>query len=179
MQKQLPIGVQSFEKLIKGDKLYVDKTALIYKMTQEYNYVFLSRPRRFGKSLLTSTLEAYFQGRKELFQGLAVEQLEQKWTKYPVFHLDLNVNKYEMPESLVEVLDNFLVSLEKKYGTDSSEKSLAMRLSGYLTISGYDEEFELYSLDFPNREVERGFTRFLIPYSRLRVREKNNRGMES
>lgn len=62
MQKQLPIGVQNFEKLIKGNKLYVDKTALIYKMTQEYNYVFLSRPRRFGKSLLTSTLEAYSLG---------------------------------------------------------------------------------------------------------------------
>ena len=139
MQKQLPIGVQSFEKLIKGDKLYVDKTALIYKMTQEYNYVFLSRPRRFGKSLLTSTLEAYFQGRKELFQGLAVEQLEQKWTKYPVFHLDLNVNKYEMPESLVEVLDNFLVSLEKKYGTDSSEKSLAMRFSGLVQRAAEQE----------------------------------------
>ena len=139
MQKQLPIGVHSFEKLIKGDKLYVDKTALIYKMTQEYNYVFLSRPRRFGKSLLTSTLEAYFQGRKELFQGLAVEQLEQKWTKYPVFHLDLNVNKYEMPESLVEVLDNFLVSLEKKYGTDSSEKSLAMRFSGLVQRAAEQE----------------------------------------
>ncbi len=132
LQKELPIGVQTFEKIIKGNYMYIDKTALVYKMTREYSYVFLSRPRRFGKSLLTSTLEAYFQGRKELFEGLKIMELEQEWTKYPVFHLDLNVNKYETPESLVEILEKFLVSLEKKYGTDATEKSLALRFYGLI-----------------------------------------------
>ena len=129
-RRQLPAGVQTFEKMREGNYLYVDKTDLVYRLAYEYNYVFLSRPRRFGKSLLTSTLEAYFQGRKELFEGLKIMDLEQEWTKYPVIHLDLNVNKYEAPESLVEILDKFLVSLEKKYGTDPSEKSLAMRFYG-------------------------------------------------
>ncbi len=127
-----PIGIQSFEKIREGGFVYVDKTALVYKMTHEYSYVFLSRPRRFGKSLLTSTLEAYFEGRKELFAGLKMADLEKDWTKYPVFHLDLNVNKYETPESLVEILEKFLVSLEKRYGTDATEKSLALRFYGLI-----------------------------------------------
>ena len=82
--KRLPVGIQTFDNLIEGNYLYVDKTALIYQMTKLSKYVFLSRPRRFGKSLLVSTLRSYFEGRKDLFQGLAVEQLEQEWTAYPV-----------------------------------------------------------------------------------------------
>ena len=139
MQKQLPIGVQTFEKVINGNYLYVDKTALIYEMVHEYSYLFLSRPRRFGKSLLTSTLEAYFQGRKELFQGLAMEQLEQEWKSYPVFHLDLNVGKYDTLESLQENLNIFLTALEGKYSQDSSEKSLAQRFSGLVQRAAEQE----------------------------------------
>ena len=82
-----PIGIQDFEKIITDNYVYVDKTALIYKMVTEGNIYFLSRPRRFGKSLLVSTLEAYFRGRKELFKGLAIDVLEKEWTEYPVFHL--------------------------------------------------------------------------------------------
>ena len=116
MQKRLPIGIQTFSDIREGNFLYVDKTALVYKLVSENKYVFLSRPRRFGKSLLTSTLEAYFAGRKDLFRGLAIEQLEQEWKSYPIFHLDLNVGKYDTLESLLENLDIFLSALEKKYG---------------------------------------------------------------
>ena len=86
-----PIGVQNFESLRKDGYLYIDKTELIYKLVSGGRYYFLSRPRRFGKSLLISTLEAYFQGKKELFQGLAMEQLEKEWTVRPVLHIDLNI----------------------------------------------------------------------------------------
>jgi hypothetical protein len=89
--KNMPIGVQDFEKLRKGDYLYVDKTALLYQLVSTGSYYFLSRPRRFGKSMLLSTLHAYFEGKKELFEGLAIEELEKNWIKYPVFHLDLNL----------------------------------------------------------------------------------------
>lgn len=100
---RFPIGIQSFEKLIKAGYLYVDKTELIYKMVDTGNYYFLSRPRRFGKSLLVSTIEAYFKGKKELFKGLAMERLETDWTECPVFHLDLNTGKYESVQSLLEI----------------------------------------------------------------------------
>ena len=90
-----PIGIQTFEKLRKEGFVYVDKTALLHKMVHEGNYYFLSRPRRFGKSLLVSTLKAYFEGKKELFHGLAIEKLEQQWRVHPVLHLDLNAEKYD------------------------------------------------------------------------------------
>ena len=89
--KIYPIGIQNFEKIRNDGYLYIDKTALMYQMVKTGSYYFLSRPRRFGKSLLISTLEAYFQGKKELFTGLAVERLEKDWIKYPILHLDLNI----------------------------------------------------------------------------------------
>ena len=90
-----PIGIQTFEKIRVGNYMYIDKTEYVYRMAHsDSNYIFLSRPRRFGKSLLVSTLEAYFQGKKELFEGLAVEKLEKDWIKYPILHLDLNIEKY-------------------------------------------------------------------------------------
>ena len=139
MRKELPIGVQTFEKIIKGNYKYVDKTALVYKMAHEYSYVFLSRPRRFGKSLLMSTLEAYFEGRKDLFEGLKIMELEQEWTKYPVFHLDLNASKYETPESLVKELNDFLTPLEEKYGTRPTEAELSMRFRGLIQRAAEQE----------------------------------------
>ena len=87
--KPLPVGIQTFDKLIEGVYLYVDKTAFLYKMVHLSNYVFLSRPRRFGKSRLVSTLQSYFEGRKELFKGLAIEQLEREWTEYPVLQFKI------------------------------------------------------------------------------------------
>ena len=80
MKRNYPVGIQSFEEIRKGNYFYVDKTALIYRLATSGKYYFLSRPRRFGKSLLISTLEAYFQGKKELFEGLAIETLEKEWT---------------------------------------------------------------------------------------------------
>ena len=95
-----PIGIQNFEKIREGEYVYVDKTATLYQLVTTGTYYFLSRPRRFGKSLLVSTLEAYFQGRKDLFNGLAIENLEKDWQEYPVLHLDLNTQKYVSPPRL-------------------------------------------------------------------------------
>ena len=89
-----PIGIQNFEKIRKDGYLYIDKTALIYQLAKTGSYYFLSRPRRFGKSLLLSTLEAYFQGKRELFEGLAMERLEKDWVVYPILHLGLNARHY-------------------------------------------------------------------------------------
>ena len=112
-----PIGIQSFSEIRQNGYVYVDKTALIYKLLSEGKYYFLSRPRRFGKSLLISTLEAYFLGKKELFEGLAVADLEKDWVEYPVLHLDLNTKKYDSLEALESILDISLCEWEKKYGS--------------------------------------------------------------
>ena len=88
--RKYPLGIQTFENVIKGNYVYVDKTALAYQLVHENKYCFLSRPRRFGKSLLVTTLQAYFEGKKDLFKGLEMEQLEQEWVSYPVIHLDLS-----------------------------------------------------------------------------------------
>ena len=102
-----PIGIQNFEKIRNDGYVYVDKTALIYRLADTGSYYFLSRPRRFGKSLLISTMEAYFCGKRELFRGLAMEKLEKEWTMHPVLHLDLNTAKYsEGPDSLEKILND-------------------------------------------------------------------------
>lgn len=94
MAAKYPIGIQTFEKIIDNKMTYVDKTDLVYRMANGTQNNFLSRPRRFGKSLLVTTLQAYFEGRKELFKGLAIDKLEKDWVKYPVIHLDLSSGKY-------------------------------------------------------------------------------------
>ena len=99
-----PIGIQDFEKIRQQGCLYIDKTALVYKLAKDIGYFFLSRPRRFGKSLLISTMEAYFLGKKELFKGLALGQLEQDWTVYPVLHLDLNTGEYKNKDGFHDIL---------------------------------------------------------------------------
>ena len=111
-----PIGIQSFENIRTGGYVYVDKTALIYQLADRGKYYFLSRPRRFGKSLLLSTLEAYFLGKKELFEGLALSHLEKDWKQYPVLHLDLNARNYENVDSLRAELNKHLLMWEEKYG---------------------------------------------------------------
>ena len=130
MAKLYPIGIQNFEKIRTDNYLYMDKTAIIYQLVKTGSYYFLSRPRRFGKSLLISTLEAYFQGRKELFQGLAIENLEKDWIKYPILHLDLNTEKYDTPESLDKILNDTLAYWESLYGTRPSETSIPLRFKG-------------------------------------------------
>ena len=130
--KIYPIGIQNFEKIRNDGYLYIDKTALMYQMVKTGSYYFLSRPRRFGKSLLISTLEAYFQGKKELFTGLAVERLEKDWIKYPILHLDLNIEKYDTPESLDNILEKSLTAWEKLYGAEPSERSSSLRFAGII-----------------------------------------------
>jgi hypothetical protein len=130
--KNMPIGVQDFEKLRKGNYLYVDKTALVYQMVTTGCYYFLSRPRRFGKSMLLSTLHAYFSGKKELFKGLAIEQLEKDWIQYPVLHLDLNTGEYKAEDDLRNKLSAYLNEWEKLYGKEEYEISLGSRFEGVI-----------------------------------------------
>ena len=139
--KNLPIGIQDFEKLRKENYLYVDKTALMHRLVSTGSYYFLSRPRRFGKSLLISTLKAYFLGKKDLFEGLAVEQLEQKWTVHPVLHLDLNTAKYKEPGKLNMVLNNALSQWEEIYGARPNEADFGMRFEGIIQRA-YDKTGE-------------------------------------
>ena len=123
MSKIYPVGIQSFEEIQRGGYCYVDKTALIYQLVKTGKYYFLSRPRRFGKSLLISTLEAYFLGKKELFKGLAMEELEKDWTTYPVLHLDLNARKYVDASSLNAILNQHLESWEAIYGDEKKDRA--------------------------------------------------------
>lgn len=114
-----PVGVQTFSKLRENGYFYVDKTALLHKLVTNEEYVFLSRPRRFGKSLLMSTLEAYFKGRKDLFTGLAISELETEWMEYPVFHLDLSGANFNSPEVLVAHISMCLDNIEEDYSLSS------------------------------------------------------------
>ena len=123
-----PIGIQDFESIVNGGYVYVDKTALIYKMVTEGKIYFLSRPRRFGKSLLVSTLEAYFRGKKDLFKGLAIDDLEKEWAEYPVFHLDFNGEDYTKSGKLEEKIVGAIETWEAEYGRDPYKKALGDRL---------------------------------------------------
>ncbi len=118
-ERFLPIGIQTFEKIRERNAVYVDKTDLIYRLAKSYSYVFLSRPRRFGKSLLVSTLRSYFEGRKDLFEGLAIDQLEKDWVQYPVLHFSLSLMRITSVDDLGVLLDSILRDYEKIYGTDA------------------------------------------------------------
>ena len=122
-----PIGIQNFEKIRREDYVYVDKTALVYKLVNEGTYYFLSRPRRFGKSLLISTLEAYLSGKRELFKGLAIEQLEKDWREFPVLHMDLNSRNYINEEALLEELQKHLELWEDRYGSKYRDRAIEER----------------------------------------------------
>ena len=111
-----PIGIQSFDQLIEDGYVYVDKTDLIYQLTHEGKIYFLSRPRRFGKSLLVSTLENYYLGRKELFKGLKIDSLEKEWHVYPVFHVDFNGSDFTREGVLEERLNDYVTDWESDYG---------------------------------------------------------------
>lgn len=124
-----PIGIQNFEKLRSEGWLYADKTPLIYELVSNGAYYFLSRPRRFGKSLLMSTLEAYFQGKRKLFKGLAIDRLSDDWEPRPVFHIDLNAKNYEDRESLIMILEAHLEKWEAIYGDDKNDKAPEIRLA--------------------------------------------------
>ena len=122
-----PIGIQNFESLINEDYLYLDKTALIYQMASEGRYYFLSRPRRFGKSILLSTFKAYFEGKQHLFEGLAINKLESKWEKYPILYVDFNAREYKDEDSLTAELNRHLESWEKEYGDEFKDRAAEER----------------------------------------------------
>ena len=118
-----PIGIQNFESIRREGYVYVDKTDLVWQIANNGRYYFLGRPRRFGKSLLLSTFEAYFEGKRELFKGLAIAELEKEWKQYPVLHIDLNAKQYNSLEALLEILNMHLERWEKKYGDMYRDRS--------------------------------------------------------
>ena len=124
-----PVGIQTFERLREGDYVYVDKTGLIYDMVQESAINFLSRPRRFGKSLLISTLKAYFEGRKDLFEGLKIASLEKEWKEYPIFHIDFNGNNFLEANTLQETIESYVASWEDVYGKSKRASTLGDRFA--------------------------------------------------
>ena len=133
LQRLYPIGIQTFSKIREGNYLYIDKTAYVYRMTHSSaSYMFLNRPRRFGKSLLTSTLHSYFSGRKELFHGLAIEKLEKEWTEYPVLHFDMSTAKHVDSEQLLQELNLKLYGYEQIYGRLDEEVNPNQRLMGVI-----------------------------------------------
>ena len=134
--KLYPVGIQTFERIRKENKLYIDKTEYIYRMTHSGGcYFFLSRPRRFGKSLLVSTFESYFFGKKELFEGLAIEKLEQEWMEYPVLHFDMSGGKHMEKEQLEDYLSNRLEAEERKWGITHTKRGANDRLTELITTA--------------------------------------------
>lgn len=128
--RRYPLGIQTFAEIAKGNYYYADKTDVVYRLAHYAKFHFLSRPRRFGKSLLVSTLQAYFEGRKELFKGLAIEQLEHEWAVYPVVHLDLSTGKYYSLDNLHAVLNAVLLHEEETYGLKAEDpKAYSIRLT--------------------------------------------------
>ena len=156
--KLYPVGIQTFERIRKENKLYIDKTEYIYRMTHSGGcYFFLSRPRRFGKSLLVSTYESYFSGKKELFEGLAIEKLEQEWMEYPVLHFDMSGGKHMEKEQLEDYLSNRLEAEERKWGTTHSKRGVNDRLTELITtayeISGKQVVVLIDEYDAPMLDV--------------------------
>ena len=133
LRKLYPIGIQTFSEIREGNYLYIDKTAYVYRMTHaSAKYMFLSRPRRFGKSLLTSTLHSYFSGRKGLFSGLAIENLEKEWIEFPVLHFDMSTAKHADKEQLLQELNLKLFGYEQIYGRLEEEVNPNQRLMGLI-----------------------------------------------
>ena len=171
---KLPIGIQTFEKLRKGDYLYVDKTELVWKIAYISTPYFLSRPRRFGKSLLLSTFEAYFEGKKERTLRRACHwKVGNGIGKASCLHLDLNAEKYDSPERLYDILSHQLTLWEIQYGKGIDVNTLSSRFSGLIhrayeqtgsSVGVLIDEYDKPLLQFPNDEVRYGFMNFLVPF---------------
>ena len=132
-RKLYPIGIQTFSEIRTNDNLYIDKTAYIYRMANsDGKYFFLNRPRRFGKSLLVSTLLSYFEGRKELFKGLAIDNLENEWAEYPVLHFDLSGGKHQEEDQLNRCLDFILKDNERRFGVECDAVDANVRLANLI-----------------------------------------------
>jgi Holliday junction resolvase-like predicted endonuclease len=131
-RRRYPVDTQTFSKVVEGNYVYVDKTALIYKMVKDFNYVFLSRPRRFGKSLLCSTLKEYFEGNKEMFNGLQMAELEKDWVKYPVIHLDFSDNKSNDIDSIKETISISLNEYEEAFEVENIADGFSARFANII-----------------------------------------------
>lgn len=178
MEKKLPVGIQSFEKIRNDNFLYVDKTDYVYQLVHNNVPYFLSRPRRFGKSLLLSTMKAYWEGKKELFEGLKIEKFEEEnpdaWKPYPVFYFDFNGVNYQQTDALEKALNTHIKRWEKVYDCDSEEETLSGRFQNLLIVAkkktGFNSVVLVDEYDKPlldviestelqehNKEVFRGF----------------------
>ena len=133
--KRYPIGIQTFENIREGDYLYVDKTNYVYQLAHTFKFVFLSRPRRFGKSLLTTTFKSYFEGRRDLFEGLKAVELEKDWVKRPVLHFDMSTAKHTSEKDLITELEGKLARYEQIYGRDPNDEKINQRLEGLIRHS--------------------------------------------
>ena len=131
--KRLPVGIQTFSEVINLDCLYIDKTEYIWNMVHLSKYIFLSRPRRFGKSLLVSTLQAYFEGKRELFKGLAMERLEKEWVEYPVLRFDMSLGKHMEKDQLERYLLYIVEENEKRFGLSSNHPDPNVRMKSLIT----------------------------------------------
>ena len=161
--KRLPVGIQTYEKIVEGEYLYVDKTKYIWNMVHLGSYVFLSRPRRFGKSLLISTLQAYFEGRKELFKDTYIGSVEKEWTEYPVLRFDMSMGKHMEREQLERYIANRLAEYESRYGilnpaTDNNDRfteliQAAYRQTGKKVVILIDE-YDAPLLDVVHEETK-------------------------
>ena len=130
--RRYPIGIQTFSEIIRAGYVYVDKTDQVWQLAHYAKFIFMSRPRRFGKSLLTSTLESYFRGERELFEGLKIMELEKEWNQYPVLHIDLSGAKHMPPSEVRQELENILAPYEREYGENARETTPGMKLSGVI-----------------------------------------------
>ena len=127
-----PIGIQTFSQIREDGYVYVDKTDLIHQLVSRGKIYFFSRPRRFGKSLMLSTLEAYYEGRKELFEGLAIAGLEKDWLQYPVFHIDFNGDNFAKEGVLEDKIEGFIAQGERRYGKDPDWLTMGDRFEAVL-----------------------------------------------
>ena len=158
MTRKYPVGIQTFSEIIKGGYVYVDKTDLVWQLAHYAKYIFLSRPRRFGKSLLTSTLESYFLGDRELFEGLKIMDLEQEWEQYPVLHLDLSTAKGQdnvqaLREQLIFLLDGYVEKYGQKKGAQTPGSLLSDLIKSAYTQTGKQVAVIIDEYDAPLLEV--------------------------
>ena len=158
-----PIGIQSFQDIRDKGYVYVDKTDLIYQLVTTGKIYFLSRPRRFGKSLLISTLKHYFLGHKELFKGLAIEQLEKDWFEYPVFHIDFNGSDFTQAGKLAEIIEGHVTSWERIYGKSPDFADVGIRFA-YVLEQAHEQTGRT---DRPNRLSSRSRRRAMPSLTRL------------
>lgn len=186
-KRKYPIGIQTFSRIRKENWLYVDKSEYVYNLAHENGcYFFLSRPRRFGKSLLTSTFHSYFAGEKDLFRGLAIENLEQDWTQYPVLHFDLSGAKHQNKQQLEDYLDYILSEQESHYNISNPPRGANNRLSNLIKTAHKQtgrqvvvliDEYDAPLLDVAHKDEELDELRLIMRnfYSPLKLNEPNLR----